>query len=175
MANALLNDFEKNILKKLKQHFYDVVSLELKTYCVVDSQIACQVLNHFDMEANLYPCQMRHYSSKGIYAVGYVEEKIPSTQWNGHVICKTKNWFLDASLFTLTKNFQIEVPLVVGIRANDFEKQEFAHHNLSDGSVLKWFQAPENFDPKIPEEPEEIIQKYAKELIKMIDGELKNQ
>jgi len=80
-----------------------------------------------------------------------------------------------AGQFTLSKNFQIEVPLVVGIRANDFEKQEFAHHNLSDGSVLKWFQAPENFDPKIPEEPEEIIQKYAKELIKMIDGELKNQ
>ena len=98
----MLTDFEKNILKKLQQHFYDVVPPQLKTYCVVDSQIACQVLNHFDMEANLYLCQMRHYSSKGIYAVGFVEEKIPSTQWNGHVICKTQNWFLDASLFTFS-------------------------------------------------------------------------
>ena len=168
----LLTDFEKNILKKLEQYFYDVVPLQLKTYCVVDSQIACQVLNHFDMKATLYPCQMRHYSDKGIYAVGFVEGKIPATQWNGHVICKTQNWFLDASLFTLSKNFQIEVPLVLDIRADDFEMQEFAHHNLSDGSVLKWFQAPENFDPKIPDEPQEIIRKYAQDLIKMIDVEL---
>ena len=171
----MLTDFEKNILKKLQQHFYDIVPPQLKTYCIVDSQIACQVLNHFDMEASLYLCQMRHYSSKGIYAVGFVEQKIPSTQWNGHVICKTRNWFLDASLYTLSKNFQIEVPLVVKVRADDFEKQEFAHHNISEGSVLRWFQAPEKFDPKIPEEPEEIIQQYAKELITMIDGKLKNQ
>ena len=171
----MLTDFEKNILKKLEQHFYDVVPLQLETYCVVVSSITCEVLKHFGIASTLYACQMRHYSSKGTYAVGFVEGKIPSTQWNGHVICKTKNWFLDASLFTLSKNFQIEVPLVVGIRANDFEKQEFAHHNLSDGSVLRWFQAPENFDPKIPEEPEEIVQQYAKELITMIDGKLKNQ
>ena len=175
MANALLNDFEKNILKKLKQHFYDVVPLEFKTYCVLDSQIACLTLKHFDVKAALFPCQLRHYSDKGIYVVGFFEGKIPSTQWNGHVICKSKNWFLDPSLFTLTKQFQFEVPLVVKVRADDFEKQEFAHFNLSDGSVLKWFQAPEYFETKIPEEPEEIIQKYAKELIKMIDGELKNQ
>ena len=175
MVNALLTDFEKNILKKLQQHFYDVVPPQLKTYCVVDSQIACQVLTHFDMETSLYLCQMRHYSSKGIYAVGFVEEKITSTQWNGHVICKTQNWFLDASLFTFSKNFQIEVPLVVGIRADDFEKQEFAHHNLSDGSVLKWFQPPENFDSRIPEEPQEIIDKYAEDLIKMIEADLMNQ
>jgi len=171
----LLTDFEKNILKKLEQHFYDVVPLQLETYCVVVSSIACEVLKHFGIGSTLYACQVRHYSSKGIFAVGFVENKLAPSQWNGHVICKTRNWFLDASLYTLSKNFQIEVPLVVKVRAYDFEKQEFAHHNLSDGSVIRWFQAPENFDPKIPEEPEEIIQKYAKELIKMIDCELKNQ
>ena len=175
MVNALLTDFEKNILKKLQQHFYDVVPPHLKTYCVVDSQIACQVLNRFNIEAILYPCQMRHYSSKGIYAVGFVEEKIPSTQWNGHVICKTQNWFLDAALYTLSKNFQIEVPLVLGIRADDFEKQEFAHYNLSDGSVLRWFQPPKYFESKIPEEPQEIIQKYTKDLLTMIEADLINQ
>ena len=172
---TLLTDFEKNILKKLKQHFYDAVPPQLKTYCVVDSQIACQVLNHFDMEASLFPCQLRHFSDKGIYVVGFFEGKIPPTQWNGHVICKTQNWFLDASLFTLSKNFQIEVPLVLDIRADDFHKQEFAHHNLSDGSVLKWFQPPENFDSRIPEEPQEIIEKYAKKLIKMIEADLVKQ
>ena len=29
-----------------------------------------------------------------------------------------------------------------------------------DGSEIKWFQAPKNFDLTIPEEPQEIIQKY---------------
>lgn len=169
---ALLSDFEKKIVRKIKEHFYDVVPPQLKTYCVVDSQIACQVLQHFDVNATLFPCQLRHYSDKGIYVVGFVEGKIPSNQWNGHVICKTKNWFLDPSLFTLSKHFHVEVPLVLKVRADDFEKQEFAHHNLSDGSVLKWLQAPEYFELKIPEEPQKIILKYSQKLIKMIDGEL---
>jgi len=169
---TLLTDFEKSILKKLEQHFYDVVPLEFKTYCVLDSQIACQVLKHFDVKATLFPCQLRHYSDKGIYVVGFFEGKIPSTQWNGHVICKSKNWFLDSSLFTLSKQFQFEVPLVVKVRGDDFEKQEFAHLNLSDGSVLKWFQATEYFESKIPEEPQKIIEKYAKDLIKMIEADL---
>ena len=168
----MLTEFEKNILKKLEQHFYDVVPHQLKTYCVVDSQIACNVLNHFDMEASLYPCQMRHYSSKGTYAVGFVEGKISSTQWNGHVICRTKNWFLDASLFTLSKNFQVEVPLAIGIKAIDFDNHKFARYDLDDGSILRWFQVPENFDSTIPEEPQEIVQKYADELIKIIEADL---
>ena len=169
MVNALLTDFEKNILKKLQQHFYDVVPPHLKTYCVVDSQIACQVLNHFDMEASLYLFQMRHYSSKGIYTVGFVGDKLQNGQWNGHVICKIQNWFIDAALFTFKKKFNLEVPLVVGIRGDDFEQQQFAHYSLSDGSEIKWFQAPDGFDKSIPDEPFEIFQKYTHELIKRID------
>ncbi len=171
----MLSDFEKKIVRKIKEHFYDVVPPQFKTYCVLDSQIACQVLKHFDVKATLFPCQLRHYSDKGIYVVGFFEGKILSTQWNGHVICKFKNWFLDPSLFTLSKQFQVEVPLVVKVRADDFDKQEFAHHNLSDGSVLKWFQPPENFDSRIPEEPQEIVDRYAEDLIKMIEADLFKQ
>jgi hypothetical protein len=127
------------------------------------------------VSAILFPCQLRHYSDKGINLVGFVQGEIPSTQWNGHVICKTKNWFLDPSLFTLSKYFQVEVPLVLKVRADDFEKHEFAHHNLIDGSVLKWFQAPEYFEAKIPEEPQKIIHKYSQKLIKMIESELRHQ
>ena len=165
----MLTDFEKNILKKLEQHFYDVVPLELATYCAVDSRIACEVLKHFGFEATLYACQMRHYSSKGIYAVGFFDGKLASSQWNGHVICKTKNWFLDAALYTFRKNFNIQIPYCISTRANDFEKQEFAQYDLDDGSVLRWFQVPENFDSTIPDEPQEIVQKYAEELIKIIE------
>ena len=165
----MLTKFEKNILEKLTSHFFEVVPLELSTFCAVDSKIACAVLNQFGIEASLYACQMRHYSSKGIYAVGFVGDKLPQGQWNGHVICKTKNWFIDAALFTFKKKFNLEVPLVVGIRADDFEQQQFAHQSLSDGSEIKWFQAPEGFDKSIPDEPQEIIQKYADELIEIIE------
>jgi len=165
----VLTKFEKNILEKLTNHFFEVVPLELSTFCAVDSKIACAVLNQFGIEASLYVCQMRHYSSKGIYAVGFLGDKLPQGQWNGHVICKTKNWFIDAALSTFKKKFNLEVPLIVGIRADDFEQQQFAHHSLSDGSELKWFQAPEGFDKSIPDEPQEIIQKYADELIEIIE------
>ena len=170
----MLTKFEKNILEKLTNHFFEVVPLELSTFCAVDSKIACAVLNQFGIEASLYVCQMRHYSSKGIYAVGFVGDKLPQGQWDGHVICKTKNWFIDAALFTFKKNFKVEVPLVVGIRADDFEQHQFAHHSLIDGSEIKWFQAPKNFDLTIPEEPQEIIQKYTDELIKIIEIKFQN-
>jgi len=165
----VLTKFEKNILEKLTNHFFEAVPLELSTFCAVDSRIACEVLKHFGFEATLYACQVRHYSSKGTYAVGFVEGKLATSQWNGHVICKTKNWFIDSALHTFKKNFKVEVPLVVGIRADDFERQQIAHHSLIDGSEIKWFQAPKNFDLTIPEEPQEIIQKYTDELIKIIE------
>ena len=165
----MLTKFEKNILEKLTNHFFEVVPLELSTFCAVDSKIACAVLNHFGIEASLYACQVRNYSSKGIYAVGFVSDKLPQGQWNGHVICKVKNWFIDSSLFTFKKKFNLEVPLVVGIRADDFEQQQFANYSLSDGSELKWLQVPDGFDKTIPEEPVELIEKFAQELIRRIE------
>ena len=165
----MLNEFEKTILEKLTNQFYEVVPLELSTFCAVDSKIACAVLNHFGIEATLYVCQMQHHSSKGIYVVGFVGDKLPQGQWNGHVICKTQNWFIDAALFTFKKKFNLEVPLAVGIRADNFEQHEFAHYILSDGSELKWFQAPNGFDKSIPDEPSKIIKKYTQELVSRID------
>ena len=165
----MLTEFEKTILEKLTNQFYEVVPLELATFCAADSKIACEVLNHFGIEATLYVCQMRHYSSKGIYAVGFVGDKLPQGQWNGHVICKTQNWFIDAALFTFKKKFNLQVPLALGIRADNFEQHQFAHYNLSDDSEIKWFQAPDGFDKSIPDEPFEIIQKYTQELVKRID------
>ena len=100
----MLTEFEKTILEKLTNQFYEVVPLKLSTFCAVDSIIARGVLNDFGIEATLYVCQMRHYSSKGIYAVGFVGDELPQGQWNGHVICKTQNWFIDAALFTFKKN-----------------------------------------------------------------------
>jgi hypothetical protein len=60
--------------------------------------------------------------------------------------------------------------LTVGIRADNFEQHQFAHYILSDGSELKWFQAPDGFDKSIPDEPFEIIQKYTQELVSRIDA-----
>ena len=165
----MLTKFEKSISEKLVNQFFEVVPMELSTFCAVDSKIVCAVLNHFGIEASLHVCQMQHYSSKGIYTVGFVGDKLQNGQWNGHVICKIQNWFIDAALFTFKKKFNIEVPLIIGIRGDDFEQQQFAHYNLSDGSEIKWFQAPDGFDKSIPDEPFEIIQKYTHELIKRID------
>ena len=103
----MLTEIEQAVLEKLTNQFYEVVPLELSTFCAVDSKIACAVLNHFGIEATLYVCQMRHYSSKGICTVGFVGDELPQGQWNGHVICKTQNWFIDAALFTFKKKFNL--------------------------------------------------------------------
>ena len=165
----MLLDFELNILKKLEQHFYNVVPLDLATYCVLNSRIACEVLNHFHMEAILRTCQVRHYSTKGVYAIGFVKNELAADKWNGHAICKTKNWFVDASLFTFNKIFKLKTPLIVGATQGDFSEGQFSQYELNDGSVLKWFEIPEKIDEKIPEEPLEIIQKYAEKIIEIIE------
>ena len=166
----MLTKFEKTISEKLANQFFEVVPMELSTFCAVDSKIVCAVLNHFGIEASLYVCQIQHYSSKGIYTVGFVGDKLQNGQWNGHVICKIHNWFIDAALFTFKTKFNIEVPLVICIRGDDFEQLQFAHYNLSDGSEIKWFQVPDGFDKSIPDEPFEIIQKYTQELVSRINA-----
>ena len=165
----MLTSFEKTTVEKLTNQFFEVVPMAISTYCAVNSKIVCVVLNHFGIKASLYVCQMQHYSNKGIYTVGFVGDKLQNEQWNGHVICKIQNWFIDAALFTFKKKFNIEVPLIIGIRGDDFEQQQFAHYSLSDGSEIKWFQAPDGFDKSIPDEPFEIIQKYTQELVSRID------
>ena len=104
---SVLPEIEQAVLEKLTNQFYEVVPLELTTFCAVGSKIACGVLNHFGIEATLYVCQMQHHSSKGIYAVGFVGDEPPQGQCNGHVICKTQNWFTDAALFTFKKKFNL--------------------------------------------------------------------
>ena len=160
----------KDIFKKLTNQFFDVVPLELCTFCVVNTKICCDVLNHFGIEASSYVCQVRHYSSKEVHNLGFVGHKLAKGQWNGHVICKSEDFFIDAALFTFKKQFNLEVPLIVGLRANDFEQQQFAHYSLSDGCELKWFQAPDGFDESLPTEPFEIISKYTQELVRRIDA-----
>lgn len=157
---------KKTILEKLVNQFFEVVPMELATYCAVNSKILCAVLNHFGIEASLYACQMQHHSSKGIYCVGFIGDKLTHNQWNGHVICKIQNWFIDAAIFTFNKKFNLEVPFVINVRSNDFRQQQFAHYSLSDGSKIKWFQVPDGFNNSIPDEPIEIIQRYTHELIK---------
>ena len=147
----------KEIFEKLVNQFFELVPLELSTFCALNTRISCAVLNHFGIEASPYVCQVRHYSSKGIYNLGFGGYKFAQGQWDGHVICKSENFFIDAALFTFKKKFNLEVPLVVGIRADDFEQQQFAHYSLSDGSELKWFQAPDGFDKSIPDEPSSIL------------------
>ncbi len=165
----MLTEFEQALVNKLVHQFFDVVPFELSTFCAVNSKIACAALNHFGIETSLYVCQMRHYSKAGIYAVGFISDKLPQGKWNGHVICKAKNYFIDVALYTFKKKFNLEVPMAVGIRADDFEQQQFAHYNLTDSSEIKWLQAPEGFDKTIPDEPIELIQEYTQELIRRID------
>ena len=165
-----MREIEKAIFKKLAIEFFEVVPLELSTFCAVNTKICCAVLNHYGVEASPYVCQLRHYSSKAIHNVGFSGNVLPKGQWDGHVICKSENFFIDAAIFTFKKKFNLEVPLVVGIRADDFMQQQFAHYSLTDGSELKWFQAPGGFDKSIPNEPAEIIEKYTQLLVRRIDA-----
>ena len=162
-------EIKEAIFEKLVNQFFEAVPLGLSTFCALNTKICCAVLNHFGIEASSYVCQVRHYSSKGIYGVGFTGYKAQG-QWDGHVICKSENFFIDAALFTFKKRLNLEVPLVVGIRADNFEHQQFAHYSLSDGSGLKWFQAPDGFEKSIPDEPFKIIEKYTQELVTRIEA-----
>ena len=107
------------------------------------------------------PCQLWYSNQTQNYVVGFLDNQEPSTEWNGHVVCRAGNVNIDAATQNLEVKLGVVVPWVVVARRFIVTSQLIARAKLADNAMLEWFYPPASAVIQPPEEPLSIIEQYA--------------
>ena len=156
---------EQAMLKALADTFYEVVPLELRTYCALTSAISRAVLNHFAIQSRVVPCQLWCAAPAHNYVIGFIGNKRTEGKWDGHAICMAGNWLIDTALHHLQTEFQIPVPPVAVQEAFAIPTQIIGRANLSSQYTIWWHKPPQGASTKLPGNPPSLVSKYAASLI----------
>ncbi len=156
---------EQLTLKTLADTFYEVVPLELRTYCSLTSAISKAVLQHFEIQSRIVPCQLWCAAPAHNYVIGFIGNKKTERKWDGHAICMAGNWLVDTALHHLHTEFQIPVPPVAVLEAFAIPTQIIGRADLSNQHTIWWHKPPPGADTKLPKNPQSLISKYAVGLI----------
>ncbi len=164
----ILSEAENQVVDQLRLAFYEIVPSELRTYCSLTSRISQAVLNRFSIQNELMPCQLWYSSETQNYVVGFLENQKQSAEWNGHVVCRAGNVIMDAATQNLEVKLGVKVPCVVVARRFMVSTQLISRARLQNNAILEWFYPPRGLDVLPPEEPSEMIEKYAHLLFEKI-------
>jgi hypothetical protein len=159
------------LLQVVGRHFYEVVPLKYATYCSFTSRIAKVVLEHLGVPCELVPCQIWYCKPDQTYVIGFLGRSAPG-KWDGHVVCRAGHWFLDTAMHHFKKEFGLSVPHVVAAQCFEFPTQAIAKWDVSDTDRVWWHQPPQDVNAQPPEEPEDLIQQYATQLIERVTQKL---
>lgn len=164
----ILTDAENQIVDELRLAFYELVPAELRTFCSLTSRISQEVLNKFAIRNELMPCQLWYSDQTRNFVVGFLSNQPASPEWNGHVVCRAGNVIIDAATQNLEVKLGVVVPWVVVARRFLVTSQLIARAKLADGAMLEWFYPPASAVVQPPEEPQNIIERYAALLVERI-------
>ncbi len=156
-------------LKALADSFYEVVPLELRTYCALTSAISKTVLQHFAIQSKIVPCQLWCASPTHNYVIGFIGNKKTEGKWDGHAICMAGNWLLDTALHHLQTEFQIPVPPVAVLEAFAIPTQIIGRADLSNQHTIWWHKPPPGVKTKLPKSPVSAVSGYASRLIERLE------
>lgn len=157
------------VVNALVTHFYDVVPHKFSTYCALTARIVQSVLKHHGIHGKLIPCQVWLVTEKQNYIVGFLGDPGPG-KWDGHVICRAKNFIVDAALKHFEVDFGMGVPGIIAAHCFEVPTQVISRRDLNASSSLWWHYPPTepHINLSVPEQPEEIITRYADELIRFL-------
>lgn len=155
---------ELAILNALSTQFYKIVPQELQTCCCFNSRISKAVLESFGIESELLPCQVWLNTPSNCFVIGFTGN-VKSGQWDGHVVCSTNLFLIDAALHHFKKDYGANVPSTLVAQRIKLPAQVISQRNLSDTDRLWWHNPPQGADTTLPEEPSELISKYSEQLI----------
>ena len=161
------------LVNAVAENFYKIVPKEFRTYCSLTSRISKSVLLHFDIEAELLPCQVWLATPEQNFVVGFTGKSAAPGKWNGHVVCEAGNFIIDTALCNFTRDFDLNVPYVAATPRFLVPTQVIARLDLNAQNSLWWHCPPSSsheIDLNIPEEPPEIIAKYSTLLIEHISA-----
>jgi len=92
--------------------------------------------------------------------IGFVGNESRVGKWDGHLICVSETWIIDAAVSNLAIDFGLQVPDVIVSRCFDLPSRVFARGRLSDQESLMWVEPPRGFLIVAPDEPQAIIEQY---------------
>jgi len=154
------NEREIEILNRLSQHYFSVLPAEYRTYCSLTAEVSRRVLLQHGIRAVLMPCQVWHSRPSGTHhVVGFVGRGSSAAKWDGHVVCATPGFIIDAALHHFEREFQLPVPPVVVASRNQLSSQSIAVTTLSTGDTLLWLNPPplRKGSLRIPQSPEAVV------------------
>lgn len=155
---------QEEVLVCLRDEFYRVVPLKYQTYCVLTARICQRALRHFNLEYEVVPCQLWWSGIDGNFVVGFHEQH-PQEQWGGHVVCMGQDWLVDAALHHIQKGTGEPVPNILVTRTFAIRSNAISRRILSPQASLWWHRPPAGVQIDLPQEPEDLIARYADELI----------
>ena len=161
---------EQTTLNLLSGLFYRVVPLEFRTYCSLTTAISRAVLSELGIKSKAVPCQLWCATEDHNFVVGFLGKKEQVGKWDGHVICSTGGWFIDAALHHFASDFGIEVPSVAVVRRFTAQTQVIGRLDLKDQKTLWWHSPPVDARSRAPKEPQELVSEYAKKLVRELES-----
>ena len=155
------------VIDTLAHHFYQVVPAQYSTYCALSARISRRVLALLNIPAELLACQVWATKDGKNHVVGFTGAQDPS-RWDGHVICVTEQFLIDAALIHFKKDFGLDVPAVVTRQRISLPSQIISRIDLPDQTLLQWLQPPPGANIEVPMQSLDVVEEYAQRLLLLI-------
>jgi hypothetical protein len=157
-------------LQLLTRQYYEVVPVKYRTFCVFNARLLQIVLNHYGIRNELMPCQI--WLSRADYSIvlGFLDSKpAPGGGWDGHVVCRVGDYFIDASVYHFHEAAGSDLPDAVLVQRFNRPSHVLGRLSISDSDRLWWHQPPDGVDPTPPQENQTDLNLYAGKLIAHLD------
>lgn len=161
---------EEQAFTALALSFYESVPLEYQTYCALTAQVACLVLQRLGIGCKLLPCQLWYAGPDRNCVIGFVGNAVPD-KWDGHVICASNRFFIDAATRHLDREFGISIPPVISGGCFELPTQAIARVDLRPSERVWWYHPPANASAP-PQEPPELVDRLAASLLPRVQQRL---
>jgi hypothetical protein len=161
---------EEKAFSALAHSFYESIPLGYQTYCALTAQVACLVLQRLGIVCKLLPCQLWYAGPDRNCVVGFVGNAVPH-KWDGHVICASNRFFIDAATRHLDREFGIPIPAVISGGRFELPTQAIARYDFRPSERVWWYHAPANASAP-PQEPPELVDRLAALLLPRVQQRL---
>ena len=157
-------------VQALADVFFDVIPHSFNQHCSLTARIAYTSLRHFGIEAELFPCQLWHASPERSIVNGFTGRKteLPG-KWDGHIICRAGDWYIDAATAVFRNEFTMEVPSVATFQVLPVPSAVIGRLDLNATNTLWWFVPPQGINVTPPDDPVELVDQLASALIEKVD------
>jgi len=152
----------EELIAQVGAEFFNVLPGDYKTYCSLTARICQFALQCLGVRSELKPCQLWHLGPSTNFVIGFAGHEKREGKWDGHVVCASGEFIVDATVSHIARAFGLSVPDVIVGRRFEVPSRIFCRARLSDTESLMWVEPPRKFNPVPPVQPQAIIEQYGK-------------